>query len=350
MQYCQEKRTAVVATMLMIFILSACGGGSENLPAVVSYSKWDKPIRVSSVIKDAYTADDETPLISGESFLCVDDHHLFVEDFQSTDKIIHVFDITGGDYIGSIGKFGDGPSEINNPGHVPSPDNGTIVVIDYGHWEIKTFDVDSALRYEDYSPRSLINLSDLRGADGHPDRFVHIHDGWGVARLIKPKPSGPGFTQTLCSLDLKTGTMVPFGIQDNPRRFHSSPAASYADSVVAEVSSNQDIIRLYDLNGNLKRTIKGPKYESQPSRDLSFYSKAVTGDGKLFAVYSGEESYLGKQIIVFSLDGKYLYSYQLPELIVDIAYNRKHNRLYLALDGERQIVYLPLDEEMSPQG
>ncbi len=104
------------------------------------------------------------------------------------------------------------------------------------------------------------------------------------------------------------------------------------------------------MNGNLKRTRKGPKYESQPSRDLSFYSKAVTGDGKLFAVYSGEESYLGKQIIVFSLDGKYLYSYQLPELIVDIAYNRKHNRLYLALDGERQIVYLPLDEEMSPQG
>ncbi len=336
--------------MLMIFILSACGGGSENLPAVVSYSKWDKPIQVSSVIKDAYTADDETPLISDIAFLYVDNDNLFIEDFQSTDNIIHVFDIPGGRYIGSLGKFGDGPNEINNPGTASLSEDGKLAVFDYGHWGIKTFDVDSALRYEDYSPRSLMSLSELIDADGFPDRFVHVHDGWGVARRIKFNPEGNGYTESLCSFDLKTGAMAPFGVQDNPPRFHSSPAASYADSVVAEVSSNQDIIRLYDLNGNLKRTIKGPKYESQPSRGVYYYSKGETGDGKLFAAYSGEESYLGKQIVVFSLDGKYLCSYHLPDLIGDMAYDRKHNRLYLALDGERQIVYLPLGEELEPAG
>ncbi len=336
--------------MLMIFILSACGGGSENLPAVVSYSKWDKPIQVSSVIKDAYTADDETPLISSSLHLYIVNDNLIIEDTESTDKIIHVIDIPSGLYIGSFGKFGDGPSEINNPGFVTSPEDGKLAVFDYGHWEIKAFDVDSALRYEDYSPRSLMSLSELRDADGFPDRFVHVHDGWGVARRIKINPEGRGYTESLCSFDLNTAAMAPFGVQDNPPRFHSSPAASYADSVVAEVSSNQDIIRLYDLNGNLKRTIKGPKYESQPSRGVHYYSKGVTGDGKLFAIYSGEESYLGKQIAVFSLDGKYLCSYQLPDLIHDMAYDRKRNRLYLALDGERQIVYLPLDEEMAPAG
>lgn len=327
----------------MIFILSACGGGNEDLPAVVSYSKWDNSVSAAELVVDAYADDGDSTLISSGTVMHTDNDNLYIEDYNSTDKIIHVIDIPIGRYKGSFGKFGEGPAEIINPGIIFSTGEGRLAVFDYGHWDVKSFDIDSALQSEDYIPHTLVNLAEHVGEEGFPDRFVPVHDGWGFARLIKTKEDG-GYTQSLCRFDLTTGSIDSFGVQDNPPRFKSSVAASYMDSIVAEVSSNQDIIRLYDLNGNVKRTIKGPKYDDQPSRGVHYYSNAVIGDGNLFAVYSGERDYAGKQIIVFSLDGGYLRSYEFPDAITDIAYNEKYNRLYLSLDGDRQFVYLPLGD------
>lgn len=343
----QYSTIAVAATTLMIFILSACGGGSEDLPATVSYSKWDNPIAASELMTDAYDDSGDSVLISSGTEVHAHDDIFYIEDYNSTDKIIHVVDIPGRRYLGAFGKFGEGPTEIINPGTIFTTEDGRLAVFDFGHWNVKTFDVDSALRSEDYIPHTLVDLSAHAAAGGFPDRFVYVNNGRGFARLIKTKEEG-GYTQTLCSFDLTTGAIELFGAQDNPPRFKSSVAASYADSVVAELSSNQDFIRLYDLNGKLKRTVKGPMYDDQPSRGVYYYSNAVIGDGKLFAVYSGERDYAGKQIVVFSLEGEYLRSYNLPDPITDISYSDKYNRLYLSLDGDRQFVYLPLGEEIVP--
>lgn len=338
--------------MLSFIILSACGGGNDKLPVVTSYAKWDKTFSVSdSVIPAFYDAEDSVLIGDGASMLVYQDK-LFIDDPKSSDKMIHVVNIPQVSYVGSFGKFGDGPGEILQPGNLFTLPGNRLALIDYGHWCVKSFDVDSALTDADYVPQTIVRFSEQECTSGFPDRFVSVRDGWGVARLINIKGAGD-YSQSLCTFDVWTGRIEPFGEQDDPDGFHSSVAASEADNLVVEVSSNQDVIRMYDLEGNLLREIHGPLYESRPSRDIAFYSKAVIGDGKVFAVYSGEPKYQnfhGRQIVVFTTDGEYLYTYQLNDRIRDIAYSGDYKRLYLSTDGRRQFGYLQLGGDSSVGG
>ena len=341
-----------IGVLLVFFLLSACSGGKEKHSVATSYAKWDNPISVSEYVIPAFTDDEDSVLISDGTVMLVNKDKLFIEDYKSLEKMIHVVDIPSRQYVGAFGNFGDGPNEILQPGNMfVLPDN-RLAVIDYGHWCVKSFDVDSALNNADYSLEILVRLSESESKIGFPDRFVPIQDGRGIGRLIKSKDSG-GYSQTLCSFDVFNGRIEPFGNQDNPKGFRSSVAASGADSLVVEVSSTQDVIRIYDLEGNVKREINGPLYESRPSRELAFYSNVALGDGKIFAVYSGESKFTdfcGKQIVVFTLDGKYLYSYKFDDHIRDISYSDEYGRLYFSTDGNIQFGYLQLGDEVSAGG
>lgn len=342
----QYHRIAIGATIL-IFLLSACLRERENLH-VVSYENWDNPISITDEIDYAYNEDIDSVIISAGTLLLSNQDLLFIEDYNSTEKIVHVVNIPLREYIGSFGNFGEGPSEILRPGSIFPFGDDKLAVFDYGHWCVKSFDVDSALSYSNYLPQTLVNLSVGNGTLGFPDRFVFADDNWGIGRLIMPNDNG-GYSQALCTFNLNTGAIEPFGEQDNPKGFRSSVAVSYKDSVVVEVSSTQDIIRIYDLQGKVRQIIHGPKYDTTPSRELAFFSKVVIGDGKIFVVYSGEnkfQSFCGKQVIVFSLNGEYLHSYRFEDKITDMAFSDKYNRLYLSFDGESQFGYLQLGDNV----
>lgn len=349
MNFWQYHKIAIGTTTL-IFLLSACGGEKKNLPITLMYDKWDNAVSITDKIESAYNEAIDSAIISGGTLLLANQDKLFIEDYNSTEKILHVINIPKSQYLGSFGNFGEGPSEIIRPGSIFSLGSERLAVFDYGHWCVKTFDVDSALTYSDYIPQTLVSLSDNEGTLGFPDRFVLVHEDWGIGRLIMPGDRG-GYSQALCSFNIKTGSINPFGEQNNAKGFRSSVAASYKDSVIVEVSSTQDIIRIYDLRGKVTRTIHGPLYDTKPSRELAFYSKAVIGDGQIYAVYSGEDkfhNFCGKKIIILSLTGEYIGSYQLDNQITDIAYSREYNRLYMSFDGDRQFGYLQIGEDVTP--
>lgn len=346
MNFRQYKKNAVGTTTL-IFLLSACGGEKENLPITLSYGEWDNTISITDKIESAYNEAIDSVIISAGTVLLANQDKLFIEDYNSTEKILHVINIPERQYIGAFGDFGEGPSEIIRPGSIFSLGTERLAVFDYGHWSVKTFDVESALSSPNYDPQTLVSLSEDEVTLGFPDRFVFVHDDWGIGRLIMPKENG-GYSQALCSFNVKTGAINPFGEQSNPKGFRSSVAASYNDSVIVEVSSTQDVIRIYDLKGNVTRTIHGPLYDTKPSRELAFYSKAVIGDGRIYAVYSGEDkfhNFCGKKIIILSLTGEYIGSYQLDNHITDMAYSREYNRLYMSFDSDRQFGYLQIGDK-----
>lgn len=341
-----------IGSMLVVFLLSACGGDKGNLPVVTSYAKSGNTLLVSDSIITAFNGANDTVLVGDGASLLVHDDRLFIRDYKSSEKIIHVIDIPERQYVGSFGNFGDGPAEILQPGNMFILPDNRLALFDYGHWCIKSFDVDSALNNSDYAPQTIVRFSEHETKSGFPDRFVPVRNGWGIGRLIKPKDDG-GYSQSLCSYDVFTGKIEPFGEQDNPQGFRSSVAVSEADNLVVEVSSTQDVIRMYDLAGNLNRVIHGPLYESRPSQELAFYSKAVIGDGKIFAVYSGENrlnDFYGKQIVVFTLDGEYLYTYQIDKSINDMSYSEDYERLYLSTDDDPQFCYLQLGSDSLPGG
>ncbi|MDE7335117.1 MAG: TolB-like 6-bladed beta-propeller domain-containing protein, partial [Muribaculaceae bacterium] len=270
----------------MIFLLSACSGGKENLPVVISYDKWAEPVHTYEKVEDAFNESVDSVIISGGTRLLANQDLLFIEDYKSTEKMIHVVSIPEKQYIGSFGNFGEGPSEILRPGSIFTLGAERLAVFDYGHWCVRAFDVDSALTCSDYIPQTLVSLSQNNGSFGFPDRFVYVHDDRGIARMIMPKENS-GYSQALCSFNIMNGATEPFGRQNNPDGFRSSVAASYLDSVVVEVSSTQDVIRIYNLEGKLNRIIHGPLYDEKPSKELAFYSKAVIGNGRIYAIYSG---------------------------------------------------------------
>ncbi len=331
---------ASILCLSALFVSVTLHGEDE----IITYKTWDKPISVSDSLYHAYTgANDTVKIYHGGNLLAYKDK-LFIEDLKSGKKIIHAVEIPSGRYVGAFGKYGDGPDEIYTPGNLFPLSDGQIALIDYGDWCIKAFNVDSALTFESYAPHIIRKFSEDECKSGFPDRVVPIHNNHAVARCIHPGSYG-GYTQSLCAFDIVDGVIEPFGTQEYPGGLRTSVAASYSDSIVAEVSSTQDVIRLYDLRGNLKRIIHGPSYEPTPSRDSVFYSKAIIADGKLFTVYSGKsrrEAPSGKQIVVFDLEGEYLYSYLLPAPLGDMAYSDTCKRLYLSLSDKNSYVYFPI--------
>lgn len=338
----QHFITSILSAGILIAIAGASCSRNGYEPAEETHWQRIEPkLRQNSLV-----AFDNDSIMAGEgAMIAVAGEHIIVEDPKSTSCIFKVFDNKSGRSAGSFGYFGQGPGEIANPGIMTiSPDGERIYLIDYGKWQLITVNIDSALINSDYDPVILLNMSDMK-EDAFPDRMVMISESVSVGRRIIPYREG-GYEQRLCTVDFQTGKMASFG-DDNDMisGFRSSVASSVPDSIVVEFSSTNDLIRLYNLAGELKKEIKGPDYNDQPAKNSAFYSNAAIGGGKIYAVYSTDRDkydFFGRNIEIFDLAGNHIDSWQFDDGICDIEYDPEGQRLLLSTTGDNQFCYLPL--------
>ena len=85
--------------------------------------------------------------------------YLIISDYKSYDKLIHIFNKNTFQYLTSVGKQGQGPSEIANMGRILcNNQQNTFYVIDHGHQVLYDFPMDSVLSHFDYLPKKKANI------------------------------------------------------------------------------------------------------------------------------------------------------------------------------------------------
>ncbi|MDE6859004.1 MAG: TolB-like 6-bladed beta-propeller domain-containing protein [Duncaniella sp.] len=275
---------------------------------------------------------------------------VFISNSQSIDSLIAIFDSQTLSWKGNIAKVGPGPDEITVPGEVVYDDKrNELLVFDYGQLKVKAFNVDSALNQEYYSPRIIQTIQ--QGT--FPDRYAMVNDSLGFARMIS-LPKNPrerrGYEQTLCKYNLKTGEMkeIPdsgrmaglktlFGINADCKR-------------LVECGINNDLLTIYDFEGNKLRTIPGPEYKNDGIDKKKIYFRQIVVTPELIlASYSGSDddktNYYGRTVQVYDIDGNYIKTLDSGKLISHMNYDKNTGRLLMIFnDPDIQLGYVDLNK------
>lgn len=331
----------LASLVLLIVIVASCGRNNQSANVSVSEKSRDNIYLIQNNLRPF--VDDSVEIHNG-ALIGIVGRYLVVEDTKADNGIFKLLDPADGSLVNEVGKRGEGPQEITVPGVMTvDSDNNRIYMIDYGQWKLKYYDIDSMVNRDDYYGAVSLRLDTAGDNSSFPDRYVHISDTLGYGRMIRPRERS-GFDQSLCRFNPVSGKTEPFGVQENAPRYRSSVAVSQKDRLVAELSSTNDLIRIYDFDGQLKGEVFGPGYVEQPSGDITYFNKAIFINDNIYAIYSGDEKYFGKDIIVMTKEGRYMKTLRCDDRITDIAYDPAHDNLYLCTDGDAQIVYMPLSE------
>lgn len=290
-------------------------------------------------------------LIGRSARMIITGDSLFIMDEMSVDKIVKVFQIPTGEFIGEFVNYGEGPSEVGGPdGLNVFYDEGDgrkkALITNYSQNAVLIFDVDSALNMEKYSPKRICGFK----SGLIPSHYVYTGDAMGFARKIILSPSGNGFDQELCRFNISTGEITDFAQEYHIDNNSSVAAVSLKHDLVAEASSNVDLINIYDFDGRLLHAVKGSEYQDKADRRKSYFSNVVFADSLILGVYSGgswNKQYIGKKIAVIDIEGNYVGTLDTERKIRDLKYHDPSGTLYLSLlDDDWQFGTLDLKKAL----
>lgn len=275
-------------------------------------------------------------------------NYLIISDYKSFDKLIHIFDKNTFAYLTSVGDRGQGPSEIANMGSIiPDEKNNSFYVFDHGHQLLYNYPMDSVLSNPDYQPGEKADIE----ASEFPFQMQYVNDTLSYALYMHILNPGD-YTPMVGKWNMQTGKTNFMGYAGHPEitRKRVSFAASVDNNLYAEVYWYHDLITLCTLEGKLKYTLYGAKWDNRKSNHDGYYSHAVFCKDKLIADYLGgsrfteneQKSNYPTRLIVFDLKGNYLTTLETGYSILSFCYDDNNNRLIFALDDEIQFGYLDL--------
>lgn len=304
------------------------------------------PIEISSSIKRVDTGD---ILIGKSSHTIIADSLIAIMNYGSTDSIIHLFNTNDYSYVKSFGKFGPGPNEILRPGQLAyDRQKKEFYVFDYGQRHVMEFKLDS-LSNPIYTPSIKKSFSTTIT---FPDRYVHINDTLGFARSITPGKT-KGFIQGIGKFNLSTFELTPFG--DNSDKCYENRsffAVSPEKGLLAEACITQDLLLLYNLDGELITNIKGPEFSMEVDRKNTFFTGVVFADNFIICPFSGDKTgkeFYGKYLVIFDDLGKYIKTLDLGKKIISLCYNPIRNSVYFTFDDETQFGELSLSDMVNAE-
>ncbi|MDR2809062.1 MAG: 6-bladed beta-propeller [Tannerellaceae bacterium] len=291
----------------------------------------------------------EEPYISSLNRIHLMDRYFIINDIQSFDKYIHVFDKNTYKYITGIVNRGQGPNEIARIGllSVDEP-RRMLYVPDNGKYKILSYHLDSALTDSAYVPGLKMAMVEAI----FPDYIQFINDSMAICRIIQPIGNN-NFQPTTGKLNIHTGqiTLMPYEHPKITGRKRFSVEVSLEHRLYVEYHHYRDLITVCDFDGNLIYNIYGPAWGKERSRRHEYYSTVVFCGDKIYATYLGgigidREKMKGiypTQILVFDLQGNYIQTLDVGLHIEDLCYDSENNRLLLSFDDEIQFGYLELD-------
>lgn len=326
-------KNLIICVTLFVVILQGCKTTNEG---EIYQSVRDNIVSVKSQIKEIDLEDVALGRMTG--MVDVEKYILF-HDYNSQDKLLHLFEKTTFKKVASFGDVGQGPCEISNMGGVSWNEmTKELLVLDMGSYNMYSYNIDSVVSNPGYKPSVKMKMN----STSFPVGCYCINDTMSVCQVMMPINSG-GFDMCTGFLNLKTGdiTKKPYNRADvHKRRFEL--AVSRKHNLYAECNLLYDLISVFDLDGKLKYNIYGPQWEEL---GLSTAKMCLFADEYLIVMYDGskyEEYKYANKCFVFSLTGQYIATLQIDYNITAACYDELNDDLIFAFDDEMQFGSLKL--------
>lgn len=324
-----------LSILAMTLVLMVCGCSSPNSKDKYQSSR-NNVIDVKSKIHEIVFGD---VVLHNASILCNMDNYLVVIDHKSYDDRIFVFDKNDYNLLRSTGHYGQGPFEYVSIGNPVDNHRGDMFVIDYGSYQMRSYNFDSLVNYPDYNPyiKCFLNNSIL------PTNFRYVNDTFSISEFTIPT-SVNTFYNVTGIWNIKTGDTKVFDYPNVIENKKITFAVSEKDKIIAECNTRYDMVSLVDFDGNLKCNIFGPDWGTD---GLYTFSNCLFTNNYLLALYNGDvwTDYTQPHLCqVFNKNGDYVATLDLGYSTFRLSYDEKINRLYFSFIDTIQFGYLDLDE------
>ncbi|MDE6826552.1 MAG: TolB-like 6-bladed beta-propeller domain-containing protein [Paramuribaculum sp.] len=271
-------------------------------------------------------------------------------DFQSTDRLFAAYNVATDEFLGWFGKFGNGPGELANVGgEFIDKDRRILYGRNTSQWSYFGINLDEAIGNPDYDAyiKSKMISNDKKIPYFHG---CYINDSTVIVDAFVPNSDWTKFIFNLGRLDLDKAEIE---LYDHPAVEHQARprfntqyniAVSEKKDLIVASGCEMDRIILFDLDGRIKRSIYGPRYNAEEKRRKAYYSVPVVTDDRIYVIYqkAGNRRKYGKEIIELDLDGNYIRTLKSPVELVRLAYHKGTNRLYFSSVDEPQLGYVQL--------
>lgn len=333
-------------SLLILFLLASCKSDDKGIR---NYDAGSDVVNIEDKIvhidfKDCFFSSWAKPYIVNQ-YLVISDHKL-------VDNLISVFDKNTFEYKCSFGSQGNGPGEISNLVSLAvNEDKNAFYIIDYGKDGVFECPIDSIFVNSKYVPQKagIINKRQV------PLSFEFLNDSVSYALFTQFNEIGD-YKPVPARWNMKTGEISFMSYTGHPEieRKRTSLAISKEHNLYVEVYHHHDLITWCTLEGELKFTSYGSKWDNQTSNKMRYFENALFCGDRLVVSYLGDRRLIedGKSIksiypdklLVFDIDGNYIKTMSLNHPILGMCYDKQNNRLIFSFDDEFQFGYLNLHD------
>ena len=331
---------------LLFFIFCIIGCTNKSNSTEKYQNKRDNIVNVHNDIKEIKIDNIE---IGNNANLCLLSDYLIVGDYNSYDKLIHIFNKKTFRYLISVAPFGQGPYEISNLGNiVPDEQHKKFYAPDYGKLKIFSYDLDSVLHNGDsYCPTIKMSMEKRE----FPSEYIYVNDTLCYGLIVKPTGVS-GFNQFTAKWNMSTGKIdIMKYAHPEIHKKRICFTASLKKGIYVECYNYHDLMSILTLDGKLKYNVYGSKWTNKTTIEISYFGQVEICKDKILATFLGGKTFSTDEngvvrsnhptkIMIFDLNGDYVKTLETGYKISHFCYDEDNNRLILNFNDNIQFGYL----------
>lgn len=283
--------------------------------------------------------DDKLPPIHSFAVPIMAGDTLVIMDYRASDFLFTAYDIYNDSTIGKFGKYGSGPGEAGNPlFRFYNKYDKNLYIGNGMRGKLSSFYLPEAVSDSTYDAVDGITVNFFRGILS-PNVIDESNVLCTTYSDIKARDS------RISNFNIKTGDITVLDSVAPGDRAMTGIAVAEKENLIFSFDRQHDLIRILDLDGNLRRIIYGPEYDENVEKNDYFFSASEICGDKVAVTYTGRKLETERSVILLmDLEGKYLKTLRFDATIHGIQYHDKTGRLYMTTTGEPQIGYIELDK------
>ena len=269
---------------------------------------------------------------------------LIVHDSRNREAQFLAYDVIQNKYLGAFGKYGDGPHELANSGPFVYDDSRGIMYVDNcNKWEIIEYKLSAALSDSTYQYKLKVHLDESKGRQ--PLNYAYyVNDSTVLGTVHICNEDFTSQTTHIGRLNMLTGEVKVIDHIGDEMNSRSALAVIPEHDRIVAFGMTHDRIRIFDMNANLTKEIKGPRFQAEHERGMQFFCSPIVADDKIYVLYMGNDDIIGEGDVImeFDIDGNYQRYMKFDTQLNDMVYHPTTKRIYLTTRGTPQIGYLQL--------